>query len=83
MRLQKPGRFFGAFSLLSFLIVVALAFYGWFSHPDEKLLPLYLLYFIAFFIICGGFFMFSAIIVSGMDRISERIFKLMISLLKR
>jgi glycosyltransferase involved in cell wall biosynthesis len=83
MRLQKPGRFFGALSIFSFLLVISLAIYGRLSQPDEKLLPLYLLYFIAFFIICGGFFMFSAIIVSGMNRISERMFKLIASILRR
>jgi glycosyltransferase involved in cell wall biosynthesis len=83
MRLQQPGRFFGAFSIVSFLLVIGLALYGRMAHPDEKLLPLSLLYFIAFFIICGGFFMFSAIIVTGMNRTSERMFKLMINILRR
>lgn len=83
MRIQQPGRFFGVLSITSFLMVIGMALYGRTAHPEEKLLPLYLLYFIAFFIITGGFFMFSAIIVSGMNRTSERIFRLMISILRR
>ncbi|HHD16108.1 MAG TPA: glycosyltransferase family 2 protein [Euryarchaeota archaeon] len=83
LRLQKPGRFFGALSVFSFFLVITLAFWGKTAYPDEKLLPLWMLYFVAFFIITGGFFMFAAIMLSGMNRISERIFKSVMQLIER
>lgn len=75
LRVHKPVRFFGALSMLSFLMATGIAVWGRLSFPDSKLLPLGALYLVSFFTIMGGFLMFSGIMLSGMNRVSERIFK--------
>ena len=80
LRVHKPVRFFGFLSMVSFLSVVGIAFWGRIMYPEEKLLPLGVLYAIASFMIIGGFFMFSGIMLAGMNRISERILQIVIDI---
>ena len=83
VRLQKPGRFFGALSLISFILMLMSAFIGRTMNHSDELLPLWILYFIAFFIITGGFFMFAAIMLAGLNRTSERIFRIVLKIIKK
>lgn len=73
LRIQKPARFFGVFSFLSFIMMMLFSFLGITVKAFEGSLVIW--YLVAFFIIIGGFFMFSAIMLSGMNRISKRIFQ--------
>ncbi len=83
MRLNKPGRFFGSFSFLCFLISLAFVIWGRYAFPDENLLPIGYLYIIVFFIIVGGFSMFSAIMLSGLNVVSDKIFKIVIEMVSK
>ncbi len=83
LRLQKPGRFFGALSLTSFLLMLLFGFIGNAANHNNDMLPLWVLYFITFFIITGGFFMFAAIMLAGLNRTSERILKIVLKLIKK
>lgn len=83
LRLNKPGRFFGALSVSSFIMVVILGFLGRLLFPEENLLPIGLMYLISFFIITGGFFMFSGIMLSGINRTSDKIFTIVGKIMKK
>lgn len=83
LRIHKPVRFFGSLSVLSFLSAVGIAIWGRIMYPRENLLPLGALYMVASLTIIGGFFMFSGIMLSGMNRISERVFKIVGEMLSR
>lgn len=82
LRINKPGRFFGSMAFVFFLLGLGVALWGRFAFPEEKLLPLGALYVVASSIIIGGFFMFSAIMLSGINRISDRIFKLVLAIIE-
>lgn len=82
LRLNKPGRFFGSISIFSFVSAIAFAFWGRYTYPDENLLPLGALYIVASLTIIGGFFMFSAIMLSGLNRLSDRIFRIVLDIMK-
>ena len=82
LRINKPGRFFGSLSVVSFLLAIGIAIWGRFAYPNENLLPIGALYFVASLIIVGGFFMFSAIMLSGLNRLSEKIFKIVLDIIK-
>ncbi|MGA1819605.1 MAG: glycosyltransferase family 2 protein [Thermoplasmatota archaeon] len=81
LRISKPGRFFGSLSVVSFLVAIGIAAWGRFVFPEENLLPLGALYIVASLIIVGGFFMFSAIMLSGLNRISEKVFKIVLDII--
>jgi len=81
LRINRPGRFFGSLSIISFMFAIGIAFWGRINYPDENILPLGALYIVASFIIVGGFFMFSAIMLSGLNRISEKIFKIVLDII--
>lgn len=83
MRLNKPGRFFGSFSFLCFLISLGFVIWGRYRFPDENLLPIIYLYIISFFIIVGGFSMFSAIMLSGLNVVSNKIFKIVLEMVTK
>jgi len=83
LRLHKPGRFFGTLSLASFFIAIGIAVWGRFYFPNEPLLPLGALYIVASFTIVGGFFMFSAIMLSGLNRLSDRIFRIVLDIISQ
>ena len=76
LRIYKPVRFFGTLSITSFLLAVGVSIYGRLAYPDSNLLPIGALYMVSTLIIIGGFMMFSGIMLSGMNRLSERIFKI-------
>jgi glycosyltransferase involved in cell wall biosynthesis len=82
LRLHKPNRFFGSISMASFLFAMGIAIWGRFTFPDESLLPIGALYIVASLTIVGGFFMFSAIMLSGLNRISEKIFRIVIEIIE-
>jgi glycosyltransferase involved in cell wall biosynthesis len=83
LRLNKPGRFFGILSISSFFIALAIAIWGRYTFPDENLLPIGALYIVASFTIVGGFFMFSAIMLSGLNRMSEKLFKIVLDIVEQ
>jgi len=81
LRLNKPGRFFGSASFLFFFFALGVAIWGRITFPGEPLLPIGALYIVASLTIIGGFLMFSAIMLSGLNRISDRIFRIMLEIL--
>ncbi|MFW3145798.1 MAG: glycosyltransferase [Thermoplasmatota archaeon] len=83
MRLNKPGRFFGSMSFIFYFLTFGIVIWGRMSYPNEPLLPLGVLYVVASLIIVGSFFMFSAIMLSGLNRISDRIFKIVLEIIER
>ncbi|MBN1389869.1 MAG: glycosyltransferase family 2 protein [Candidatus Thermoplasmatota archaeon] len=82
LRIHKPIRFFGSLSIASFMIAIGISFWGRIAFPDENLLPLGVLYFVASLIIIGGFFMFSAIMLSGINHISKKIFDIVLDIIQ-
>jgi glycosyltransferase involved in cell wall biosynthesis len=82
LRMNKPGRFFGSTSFLFFFIAIGISIWGRYAYPEENLLPLGALYIVASLVIVGGFFMFSAIMLSGLNRISDKIFKIVLDIIR-
>jgi len=83
LRLNKPVRFFGSMSIMFFLLAIGVSIWGRMYYPDEKLLPLGALYVVSSFTIIASFFMFSGIMMAGLNRISDRIFNVIGEMMKR
>lgn len=83
MRMNKPGRFFGIVSFLCFMLTILLIIWGRSAYPHENILPILPLYIIAFLIIVGGFSMFSAIMLSGINVFSNKIFRIVLEMVTK
>ena len=80
LRIHKPVRFFGALSFLSTIGALLVVLLGRLFFGGEENLSLIGLYIFASLLIMGGFFMFSGIILLGMNQVSERVIKILLDM---
>jgi len=81
LRIHKPVRFFGFFSFIFFIL--ALIIVGIDQSSGDGSTSIVVLYFVASLFILGAFFMFAGIMLFGLDKVSERVVRIMLDVVRK
>ena len=76
LRIHKPFTFFGAASLLSYLLAFVVTIYSRWLYPEENLLPLGSMYIVTSLFIFGSFFLFMGVMLKSVNKLSDKIIEI-------
>lgn len=82
MRIYRPIRFFGMASILLLVLAGGVAVYSRISYPEWPLLPPGVLYIVLSLYFLAGFLLFSGIMLAGVNRISDRVFRMVADMME-
>jgi glycosyltransferase involved in cell wall biosynthesis len=82
LRIHKPVRFFGFLSIMSFITALVLVMFER-TYGDRGIITIFSMYTIPLLMIGGAFFMFSGIMLLGMNKVSERVLDIMLDIIKK